>query len=84
MIEGRTLQIWAPSNWKIRIPFSGQGRRIVQEDIIEGDPTHRNPTTIPVIDYDLSTSEEDEDLVNNDEDENEMDDEDIPDTHRDF
>lgn len=23
--EGRTMQIWAPSNWKIRCPFSSEG-----------------------------------------------------------
>lgn len=85
MAEGRTwtLQIWAPSNWKIWIPFSSQGRRLSHEDIIEGDPGHRNPTTIPIIDYDLTTSEGDDDQVYEDE-ENEIIDEDIPDTHWDF
>lgn len=52
------LQIWAPSNWRIRIPFSGQDRQITHEDIIKNDPTWRRPMTLPIIDYDVTTSEE--------------------------
>lgn len=58
MTKESTLQIWAQSNWKIRIPFSSQGRRITHEDIIENDPTQRQPTAYPLIDYDVTTSEE--------------------------
>lgn len=64
MTEGRTLQIWVPNNWKIRIPFSCQGRRITHKDIIESDPTQRQPTGYPIIDYDVTTSEELNELEN--------------------
>lgn len=55
--EGRILQIWAPSK-KIRILFSSQGKRIIQDDIIENDPTLRLWMTFPIINYDVTTSEE--------------------------
>lgn len=98
MIE-RTLQTRTPSNWKIKIPFSSQGRRISHEDIVEGNPTHRNPTAIPIIDYDPTTSEDDDDellnddddllddddkLLNNDDEDDDRNYEEFLDTHRDF
>lgn len=64
LTKGRTMQIWAPSNWKIRIPFSRQGNKIICEDMVEGDPGRRNPTTSPIIDYGLDTSEEEEEEEN--------------------
>lgn len=56
--KGRTLQIWIPSNWKMRIPFAGQGTRIVSEDIVEGGLVYRLSTRLPIIDYDITTREE--------------------------
>lgn len=41
LTEGRTMQIWGPSNWKIRYPFSGEGNSITPHDIAEGDPRWR-------------------------------------------
>lgn len=64
LAKGHTLQIWGPSNWKIRCPFAGEGHQIVQEDVVEGNPRWRYPRAVynPVyINYhqdDLSTSEE--------------------------
>lgn len=68
------------SNWKIRIPLSGQGHKIIHEDVVEGDLARRNPIAFPIIDYDLTTSEKEENL---DEAENDihLNDDEIPDTH---
>lgn len=48
----------------MRILFFGQGTRIINEDIIEGDPTHRLPTRLPILDEDITTSEEQDDYDN--------------------
>lgn len=74
MVEGRTLQIWAPSNWKIRIPFSGQRRRPIHEVVIEEDPV----PAISVIDYDVTTSKNEDQVYKNNGEENEMINDDIP------
>lgn len=84
MAEVRTLQIWAPSNQKIRIPFSGLGKRFIPEDIYEGNPTHKGRTSLPIIDYDISSEDEDEEPAQYNEDEGDMIDDEVPDTHRDF
>lgn len=42
----------------MRIPFVGKGLNIRQEDIQEGDLTYRLPTRLPIIDYDITNSEE--------------------------
>lgn len=55
--------------------------------MVQGDPSRRNPIAFPIIDYDLTTSEKEENL---DEEENEaendihLNDDEIPDTRRDF
>lgn len=65
--EGRTIQIWVPSNWKMRIPFSGKGCNTRCEDIMEGDPEFRLPTRVPILDFDVGTNEEmdDDHLIHN-------------------
>lgn len=69
--EGRTLQIWVPSNWKMRLPFLGCGLTVKAEDIMERNPEVRLPIRIPIIDFDVTTSEEmddQDDNTNNDQD----------------
>lgn len=56
--KGRTIQIWVPSNWKMRLPFAGKGLTVRAEDIMERDPEGRLPIRLPIIDYDVTTSEE--------------------------
>lgn len=84
MVKGRTLQIWAPINWKIRIPFSGQGGRLIHKDIMKEDPVHRNPIVILAIDYNVITSEDEDQVYEDNDEEDKMIDDDILDTQRDF
>lgn len=43
LTEGRTIQIWGPSNWRFRIPFNGDRTTIRADDIMEGDARYSNP-----------------------------------------
>lgn len=56
--EGRTIQIWVPSNWKMRLPFAGHSLKIRAEDIMERNPELRLPVRILILDFDPTTSEE--------------------------
>lgn len=51
-----------------RTPFFG-GHKLVQEDVVEGDLWWRNPIAFPVIDEDVTTSEELNEEENHEDDE---------------
>lgn len=42
LTQGRTIQIYGPSNWKIRVPFDGEEHTLRNEDIFEDYPRRRN------------------------------------------
>lgn len=42
LTQGRTIQIYGPSNWKFRIPFGGDENTLRHEDIFKDTPRGRN------------------------------------------
>lgn len=66
LTEGRTMQIWGPSNWKIRCPFSGEGHTITPHDIAEGNPRWRYPRTFHQV-YINYHQDDQADILNTDE-----------------
>lgn len=51
LTQGRTIQIWGPSNWKIRVTFDGEEHTIREEDVFEKNPCERDPRVFRYYDY---------------------------------